>query len=614
MLQYVAFTWDSENAECAHRAHALGLRLQGASRNWRVTPEIAGLLIYYRMESHASSDAYVLRQGAGVVLGTLFHRGADTVGGEYRAVTAFDDEQSLGILKSRGRRLIDDYWGSYVAFLSQSTSSTRWVVRSPANAPPCEYTEVDGIHILFSRIDNCDALGLPLSIHWENVAAHCAYARRPWGETALKEVRELELGECLTLERNTTLKTSYWNPGDIARSGTIERFSEAADLLKQATQGCVRAWASRYQGVLLRLSGGLDSSIVLSCLCEQPRSHFSAVHYFGESAAADEREYARAAAEMMQCHLIERPLITDIKIDSVLSAARSSTPIGYGPPQQNRLQVEIAKSQRASAVFCGTWGDLLFHQAPAAPAATEYLRRHGLDRNLFNVVLDVAYIQRLSVWEVLKRAVRDGFLAAPDRNWDPSELRKLGGQPKDRLLSAGAIEGLEISRFIHPWLKSVKGIPSGKLWMIYGLPFDDYWRNPFYRWGDPEEIPPFISEPIIEVCLRIPTYLSIRNGLDRAVARDAFSASLPPKITRRIAKGTPDSTIRQIIDRNAKQVREILLDGLLVKQGVLDRSRVEQAMPGGVTVSPSAVGLILEHLSTEAWVRQWSGHTRRAAA
>jgi hypothetical protein len=58
-----------------------------------------------------------------------------------------------------------------------------------------------------------------------------------------------------------------------------------------------------------------------------------------------------------------------------------------------------------------------------------------------------------------------------------------------------------------------------------------------------------------------------------------------------------------------------MLEGLLVKEGLLDRRRVETALEDrhGM-VGPEALELVTFHLSTEAWLRSWIASGQRAAA
>ena len=118
---------------------------------------------------------------------------------------------------------------------------------------------------------------------------------------------------------------------------------------------------------------------------------------------------------------------------------------------------------------------------------------------------------------------------------------------------------------------------------------------------------PLLSQPLVETCLRIPTYVLIRSGRDRAVARQAFERDLPSEIARRQAKGRADQHVRNILDANLDFVRELLLDGVLVKRGWLNRAALELYLTRERSPADHQYSEILqEHLCTEAWLRRWS--------
>jgi asparagine synthase (glutamine-hydrolysing) len=133
----------------------------------------------------------------------------------------------------------------------------------------------------------------------------------------------------------------------------------------------------------------------------------------------------------------------------------------------------------------------------------------------------------------------------------------------------------------------------------------------FTRSARPERTMPLVSQPLVELCLRIPSYVFIRSGRDRALARRAFAPDLPGEIIRRYAKGRADEHARDILAANVTFVRELLLDGVLVRRGLLNRASLEQYLardraPEDVDAADFQYNEILqEHICTEAWLRTW---------
>ncbi|PZR80881.1 MAG: asparagine synthase, partial [Stutzerimonas stutzeri] len=87
----------------------------------------------------------------------------------------------------------------------------------------------------------------------------------------------------------------------------------------------------------------------------------------------------------------------------------------------------------------------------------------------------------------------------------------------------------------------------------------------------------------------------------------AFRDDLPAAIIERRGKGGPDSFAIAILRTRLREIRQILLDGLLVRQGILCRSALEAGLTErAIMVGDDYVRLLLL-LDTEAWARHWAG-------
>jgi asparagine synthase (glutamine-hydrolysing) len=136
----------------------------------------------------------------------------------------------------------------------------------------------------------------------------------------------------------------------------------------------------------------------------------------------------------------------------------------------------------------------------------------------------------------------------------------------------------------------------------------------FAEFSRPEITFPLISQPIIEVCLRTPTYTLIDGGWDRSTARRAFADLLPREIVRRRAKGGADHLAREILDANASFIRERLLGGTLSREKLIDRRQLEryfqEMRTGDEIFCNRAVTLVGLELFLENWesaARQTNG-------
>lgn len=131
----------------------------------------------------------------------------------------------------------------------------------------------------------------------------------------------------------------------------------------------------------------------------------------------------------------------------------------------------------------------------------------------------------------------------------------------------------------------------------------------------PERTLPLMSQPLVELCLRTPTYVLIKSGMDRATARLAFAADLPLEIVKRRNKGRIDQHVRNVMDANLDFVRDMLLNGRLVKEGLLNRANLELYLTRERSPADHQYAEILqEHLCIEAWLSRWLDGREPAAA
>jgi hypothetical protein len=109
--------------------------------------------------------------------------------------------------------------------------------------------------------------------------------------------------------------------------------------------------------------------------------------------------------------------------------------------------------------------------------------------------------------------------------------------------------------------------------------------------------------------------VSIHGGVDRAIERGAFVSEIPPQIMQRRHKGCFDIVVRELIETNIDFVRELLLDGALVRERILDKAKLEAFLcgpRGGARTEYNE--LYVTRICTEAWLRDWQALAQRAAA
>jgi asparagine synthase (glutamine-hydrolysing) len=605
----MVLAWNASEDSQAAVAANLTLRLKSASDDWAVILSVRGLTVLHAGVRPNRLEAHLLSSDAGAVLGTVFSREADTRISANRKV--FDESESAAVLATGGRTLLDRYWGRYVAVIRDQALGRVRVLRDPSGALPCFLTAHEGVSIFFSNVEDCLALdSLSFSLNWKHIATRLAYPFAQTRDTGLNEVTEVQAGECEEIRAGRLMQISLWDPAGIARNGVCEDPQKAALQISQTVRMCVHAWASRHRGVLHNLSGGLDSSIVLSCLADAPGSpEVTCLNYFTRDFEGDERQYARIAAHAKRCVLVEQDLAArSVPLRQILEISRTAKPGSYlYDLEHNRFEAELAAERGATALFTGAGGDALFFQARTELAAADFVRCQGIRAPLIRVAHDAARIERGSIWPILLHAVCSiGRKSPRDQVGDKAR--------RGSLVNREVFDGLgDHSDFDHPWLRGARDLAPGKVWHLLSMGVVPSFYDAFGRPHYPERIFPLMSQPLVELLLRIPSYVLIHGGQDRALARRAFASELPEQIIRRRVKGGTDTHLRRVLKAHIGFVSELLLDGALVREGLLNRARLQSHLSDLSQDGPAYNEIMFECLSVEAWIQRWRSATGPSA-
>ena len=611
MYRYIAFSWNKNNASASSRVQRLCRRLVSSAAGWNCALESPGLSVYEARHSGGALQAYRLSDRSGVVVGRLFRK-ADEGNQKLGSGKTFDEVETRRLLSSEGRHLIGSYWGQYVAFLRTDDGHCRYVLRDPTGALPCYIMRQGDVDIVLSDMEDYVRLDLgPFTVNWDHVSASLIYRRLVTSTTGLNEVGQLYAGACRVFkdrgERTETTESFYWSPVEVAESNTVEDPIAAAEALYSVIVNCVKAWGSAYDSILHELSGGLDSSIVAACLAKvEQRPKVLCFHYFTEAIDGDERQYARAVARHVDLELLERPLrVSDRTLERQLDKSRRASPVQLGLlPSSELLKRRIVADRHVGAVFSGQGGDHLFQQVRSIRFAAEYVYRNGLGGKLMSVLADTTKLTGHSIWSVLGAVIRYGVLR---RAFDP-----YADFEAPAILSHSAREGTNLDSFRHPWVIAARRLPAIKTSHVFLL-VD---TQGFYDVPRPyvEQVHPLISQPIIELSLQIPSYILAYRGRTRGLVRDAFESELPKSIIHRKDKGVTSSYFNRLMTENVGYIREILLDGVLVSEGILDKDVLESQLSEQSLVSGTNLRPIFSAIKTEVWLDSWSNVRRRSAA
>lgn len=602
----MAIVWNRESIKHDRRAADLLIRIRSSFPDWKCALHVPGLSVFHSGEEGEAWKAYPLRHRHGVILGTLFTQ--DTSDGGYCENTCFDDRETNEILRSNGRHLLEHYWGRYVAFYyNDARAIAVHLLRDPTGGVPCFVCSSDGIEIACSHVADCAALGLIRgSINWEHVAAYLWFDRLVTADTGLHGLRQVLAGECIDLGSNGRKSVYAWRPDRLYREHIIEDTQQAMRKLRATVQHCVAEWGSRFGTILHELSGGLDSAVVLASLTRAPFvPNIVCENHFTVNAAGDERNFARQAAKLANVELLETPVLAARRsLADMFATDRCASPAQLAYiPDSHLSRKEIVVARGVKAVFSGRGGDHLFQRTKSPQIAAEYVRIHGLRDEYRRVIRETSRFTKQPIWFIAAVAISSGLLR---RSFDPYTAIRM-----PRLVAPETRDALDRSHITHPWVDLSRDLPGSKRQQIFHIVDTQLFYHVANGYAD--IVHPLISQPIIELCLQIPTYILAFGGIDRGLIRQAFSGIIPESIRNRTDKGTTNEYLSSLLGRNLQAIREFLMDGLLVQEGLLNRSTLEDVLRESCLLRDVELLFpVLDAVRAEIWANSWNPASRRA--
>ena|SRR5882672_4291508 len=603
MYPYAAFVRDVTNSHADVTTQRLINQFRQTHRDWELLDEGKGLSLFHRSPLGRSMAAIVLPAKKGVVLGTLFPKDLDVSPRSWSPV--IDEPCAEEIVRTRGRYLMDKYWGSYVAFLANCDGTVHYVLRDCSGKLPCYVIAHGDVTIITANIEDLSCLALPpFTINARYLAGFIYNAELAQRECALNEIKELLAGECLELEAAKATQFAVWEPRTICGENVVEDFADAARQVRIVTQACVDFWASKYDRIVHQLSGGLDSSVILGCLKGSLyRPLVTCLHLESKGTGESESAFAQLAAQSAGIELLVQPGYSehsryDERIFRLPRAPKPSV-AHLGISIESDLRNFIPSQTRAEAIWDGQGGDHLFFQVRSAFGAVDYAYYHGITGDFAKHVRDSTRLSKSSYWGVVRKSIRLGLFRS---NWQPEDE-----YDREATFLNPEVLPTNIADYIwQPWSEDVANLPPGKRWQISLLACLIHRHRPVPGLLYAEQHHPLFSQPLFELCLRIPIYTLLRGGIDRALERAAFRDCVPEPIIRRENKGTIAANFMSKIRESLPFVRDLLLDGILVQERIIQRRSLEPYLTANRPMSHRVLWPFLSCIAAEVWARKWA--------
>lgn len=515
---------------------------------------------------------------------------------------AFDGEgrrvgQSFAIPGARSRSvesLFERIWGSYVAIVRDESTGNVSIARDPSGGLPAHLVDAGGVAVLCDDLPPwlVKAIDRSLKPDPERLATALALPTILAHSSLLSHVTMIPAGAALDWQARVLGCEIKWN------APRARRTDPQPDAIRSAVLMAARSWARELGPVLLELSGGLDSSILLGALRQgESRMAVSAINLATCQAGGDERGPARDACARWGVPLAEFiARAEEMDFARALSGPMPVQPLLYGfDPLLEGFVAGTARAFGVGAIMTGQGGDAAFFQFPSHRVAIDYFRDVGPAALFSAVALDAARRTGKSLWRVQWCMLKD----------------RLAGTPADRMppdldiLGPLAREAFAPELADHPWVAAATDLPPGKQAQIFALANSQMFNGPTRRCRIAPMIHPLMAQPVMEACLARPTYELSHGTQDRALARKLFADLLPASVARRRLKGEASTHYRRAMLANLPFLRSHLLDGCLVANRLLDPDILAATLDENVLMSSAPDHAPASLCAFESWARHW---------
>jgi asparagine synthase (glutamine-hydrolysing) len=538
----------------------------------------------------AADDTPMVDLGnAGIIIGAIFLRASNETLGRLPA-----DAPNCGDARNLTTWLFRECWGAYVVILLDQHTNRVQIIVDPSGLLSAYGFMTDTHQLIVSHPDLIEeASGKRPRPCWPQIGSHLAWPDLRQHGTCLDGVFEFGRGELTTLDKARALRERLWLPANFMPVPSGRSPEDVAHELRLLTTDVVGAWASLLGPVLVAASGGVDSSMVCAALASA-RLPFDCATLATADPSGDESSYV----ELLAGHFGVRSVthIYDVcRIDPLNSASAGLARPSRKPfmAARDAALLKAAQSLNANMIFDGNGGDNLFCFLHSASPIVDRLLCEGLTRGSISTFIDMCRLTDCDIQTMTGAVLRHLFRKGQLGLWAP-DLRLLA---RDR-------QNLEQVEPLTPWFDVDVGHHKGKAEHLALIPRSQNRVNGLAGVGLPR-FSPLMSQPLVEYCLGVPTWIWCSGGINRAPARAAFAANLPRDILSRTSKAGPDSFIWQLFEKNRLIYRDLLLDGLLFCHGLLDRAAVVRAFEIGSGSDDELIYRLLDLVEAENWARSW---------
>jgi asparagine synthase (glutamine-hydrolysing) len=464
---------------------------------------------------------------------------ADLERAEHRFTTTTDTEVIVHGYEQWGRGVFERLRGMFGIALWDSRLRALWLARDRAGIKPLYYVERNGRLFYASELKSLLAAGaVERAIDPHALAHYFAFLYTPPDRAIFPGVRKLPPGHLLCWRDGRATVTAFWTPPNEEMVRVDD--AEAEEMLLARLRDAVRSHLVSDVPLGAFLSGGVDSSLVVALMAEASARPVKTFSIGFDEPAYDELDAARLVAQHVGAEhheFVVRPDALAI-LDRIV--AHFDEPFADPSAIPTWYVAELAR-RHVTVVLSGDGGDELFagydRYVPHAQVATfDTLPVPGkralaglAARSLPRGARGQRFLRHVARDDESRYIESVSFFGPEDRDalFDPEFAIRAGHAPEDHLRG-------RFDRVRHmPLVSRMMQVDFGTY-----LPEDVLTKVDRMSMAHSiESRVPLLDHPLVELALRLPLRLKLRDGQRKYLLKRVAARLLPEAILERKKQG-----------------------------------------------------------------------------
>jgi asparagine synthase (glutamine-hydrolysing) len=601
----------------------------GESRRVAGSAGLAHLRLWATPEEVGEVQPLAGRSHAMLVMDGRLDNRDELLGALRLPTTASDAACALAAYEAWGERFPERLNGDFALALFDERERRLLLARDAIGVRPLYYFRSDRLCAFASEIK---ALlvhpDIPARPDDEGLADSLLVASRPVDRqdiTCFAGISAVVPAHVVTVTPERLGARRYWD-FDRGRTIRLASFDEYAEAFHERFAEAVRRRARTAGPVAVSVSGGLDSSSVW-CQAETLRRAGRAaaacvvgVSYVGvEGSEADEQRYLREIEGQYGAQFTRFPIepllgVVEGAEDQVRAVEAPFADYLWGVTREVHAR---ARAAGARVLLSGHWGDqVLFSPAylvdlfrrlafrRIARHTETYRRFFGADvtriyrrRLVYDIARSYAPRPALPFLKALRRAIAP---AERPRAWLTASFRRRALRLANRPADLGPGFHSAHARAVYLEARSKYHVHCME------------WNNKCAALHGVDAAFPFLDRDLIAFLMAAPGDIQTRDGVPRALLREAMRGVLPEPVRERTWKADFTAPANQGIARDLQQIAARLSQGSLAAQrGYLDERRLAAELPAlaAELAGPEALATwdLTDLFALETWLRVFFG-------